>query len=42
AVREPALHLIGYGDWTGPGSATHIGVGRTARDAVEQLLARAA
>ena len=42
AVREPALHLIGYGDWTGPGSATLIGVGRTARDAVEQLLARAA
>lgn len=37
SVREPALHLIGYGDWTGPGSATLIGVGRTARDAVEHL-----
>jgi cation diffusion facilitator CzcD-associated flavoprotein CzcO len=39
AVREPALHLLGYGDWTGPGSATLIGVGRTARAAVEALAA---
>lgn len=37
AVKEPALHLLGYGDWTGPASATLIGVGRTARAAVEQL-----
>ena len=37
AVKEPALHLLGYGDWTGPGSATLIGVGRTARWAVEAL-----
>ena len=37
-LKEPALHLIGYGDWTGPGSATLIGVGRTARTAVEQLV----
>lgn len=37
AVKEPALHLLGYGDWTGPGSATLIGVGRTARGAVEAL-----
>lgn len=37
AVNEPALHLLGYGDWTGPGSATLIGVGRTARAAVEEL-----
>jgi len=37
AVKEPALHLLGYGDWTGPGSATLIGVGRTARSAVEAL-----
>ena len=36
-VKEPALHLLGYGDWTGPGSATLIGVGRTARTAVETL-----
>ena len=38
AVKEPALHLLGYGDWTGPASATLIGVGRTARAAVEQLV----
>lgn len=37
AVKEPALHLIGYGDWTGPGSATLLGVGRTARAAVEKF-----
>lgn len=37
AVKEPALHLLGYGDWTGPGSATLIGVGRTARAAVEEI-----
>jgi putative flavoprotein involved in K+ transport len=29
--REPRLFLVGYGDWTGPASATLIGVGRTAR-----------
>ncbi|MFB7708855.1 ArsO family NAD(P)H-dependent flavin-containing monooxygenase [Streptomyces sp. NPDC056105] len=29
---EPRLHLLGYGDWTGPASATLIGVGRTARE----------
>jgi putative flavoprotein involved in K+ transport len=34
AVSEPRLHLLGYGDWTGPASATLIGVGRPARDAV--------
>jgi putative flavoprotein involved in K+ transport len=32
AIKEPHLHLIGYGDWTGPASATLIGVSRTARD----------
>jgi putative flavoprotein involved in K+ transport len=37
AVDDPMIHLIGYGDWTGPASATLIGVGRTARDAVNQL-----
>ncbi len=30
AVDEPRLHLLGYGDWTGPASATLIGVGRPA------------
>ncbi|MGW6538520.1 ArsO family NAD(P)H-dependent flavin-containing monooxygenase [Streptomyces sp. NPDC055051] len=37
AVGEPRLHLVGYGDWTGPASATLIGVGRTARDAVRRI-----
>lgn len=37
AVGEPRLHLVGYGDWTGPGSATLIGVGRTAREAVDEI-----
>jgi len=32
------LHLIGYGDWTGPASATLIGAGRTARDLVTSLI----
>ncbi|MFD3756387.1 ArsO family NAD(P)H-dependent flavin-containing monooxygenase [Streptomyces sp. NPDC058622] len=42
AVDEPRLHLLGYGDWTGPASATLIGVGRPARDAaraIRQLVA---
>lgn len=34
---EPTLIFLGYGDWTGPASATLIGVGRTARDAVRNL-----
>ncbi|MEV0694123.1 ArsO family NAD(P)H-dependent flavin-containing monooxygenase [Streptomyces sp. NPDC050388] len=37
ALGEPRLHLLGYGDWTGPASATLIGVGRTARDAARQI-----
>ncbi|GAA1530908.1 ArsO family NAD(P)H-dependent flavin-containing monooxygenase [Kribbella lupini] len=37
AMKEPRLHLIGYGDWTGPASATLIGAGRTARDLVAEL-----
>ncbi|MEU3445632.1 ArsO family NAD(P)H-dependent flavin-containing monooxygenase [Streptomyces thermolilacinus] len=37
AVGEPRLHLLGYGDWTGPASATLIGVGRPARDATRQI-----
>jgi putative flavoprotein involved in K+ transport len=43
AVGEPRLHLLGYGDWTGPASATLIGVGRPARDmatTIESLLRR--
>ncbi|OXM74989.1 MULTISPECIES: ArsO family NAD(P)H-dependent flavin-containing monooxygenase [Amycolatopsis] len=37
AVAEPRLHLLGYGDWTGPASATLIGVGPTARAAVADI-----
>ncbi|MGW7680772.1 ArsO family NAD(P)H-dependent flavin-containing monooxygenase [Kribbella sp. NPDC054772] len=37
AIKEPRLHLIGYGDWTGPASATLIGAGRTARELVAHL-----
>ncbi|MCX4919861.1 ArsO family NAD(P)H-dependent flavin-containing monooxygenase [Streptomyces sp. NBC_00687] len=37
AVGEPRLHLLGYGDWTGPASATLIGVGRLARDAARNI-----
>ncbi|MFE9172468.1 ArsO family NAD(P)H-dependent flavin-containing monooxygenase [Streptomyces kebangsaanensis] len=37
AVGEPRLHLLGYGDWTGPASATLIGVGRPARDTARQI-----
>jgi cation diffusion facilitator CzcD-associated flavoprotein CzcO len=37
AVGEPRLHLLGYGDWTGPASATLIGAGRTARQSVAEI-----
>ncbi|GGU05973.1 ArsO family NAD(P)H-dependent flavin-containing monooxygenase [Streptomyces coeruleorubidus] len=37
ALAEPRLHLLGYGDWTGPASATLIGVGRPARNAAAQI-----
>ncbi|MFD3665246.1 ArsO family NAD(P)H-dependent flavin-containing monooxygenase [Streptomyces sp. NPDC058659] len=37
ALAEPRLHLLGYGDWTGPASATLIGVGRPAREAARQI-----
>lgn len=37
SVAEPRLHLLGYGDWTGPASATLIGVGRPARDAARAV-----
>ena len=39
AVAEPRLWLLGYGDWTGFASATLIGVGRSARAAVEEIAA---
>ncbi|WP_083734698.1 ArsO family NAD(P)H-dependent flavin-containing monooxygenase [Actinomadura sp. CNU-125] len=37
ADAKPRLHLIGYGDWTGPGSATLIGSGINARDAADTI-----
>ncbi|MFI8503522.1 ArsO family NAD(P)H-dependent flavin-containing monooxygenase [Streptomyces sp. NPDC085524] len=37
AVADPRIHLLGYGDWTGPASATLIGVGRTARGAAREI-----
>ncbi|WP_149551772.1 ArsO family NAD(P)H-dependent flavin-containing monooxygenase [Streptomyces marokkonensis] len=40
AVGEPRLHLLGYGDWTGPASATLIGVGRPAREAAHRIARR--
>ncbi|GAA4297078.1 cation diffusion facilitator CzcD-associated flavoprotein CzcO [Actinomadura luteofluorescens] len=42
ALAEPRLHLLGYGDWTGPGSATLVGAGRTARDAVRDITSQLA
>ena len=32
--RIPGLYFAGYGDWTGPGSATLVGVGSTAKATV--------
>ncbi|OOC53567.1 MULTISPECIES: ArsO family NAD(P)H-dependent flavin-containing monooxygenase [Nocardiopsis] len=37
AVDEPRLFLLGYGDWTGPASATLIGAGRTAKATVAEI-----
>lgn len=37
AVAEPRLYLLGHDDWTGPASATLIGVGRAARDAAQDI-----
>ena len=38
SIREPRLWLVGYGDWTGYASATLIGVGRTARATVDEIV----
>ena len=38
ALSEPRLSLVGYGDWTGPASATLIGVSRSARDTVAGIV----
>lgn len=38
SVAEPRLWLVGYGEWTGFASATLIGVGRSARATVEEIV----
>ena len=38
SVEDPRLWLAGYGDWTGPGSATLMGAARTARDLCANLV----
>jgi len=38
-VGEQRLFLVGYGDWTGPASATLLGVGRTARESGAAIVA---
>lgn len=39
SAAEPRLWLLGYGDWTGYASATLIGVGRSARATVDEIVA---
>jgi putative flavoprotein involved in K+ transport len=38
SVVEPRLWLVGYGDWTGFASATLVGVGRSARATVDEIV----
>ena len=38
SVYEPLLWLVGYGEWTGYASATQIGVGRSARQTVKEIV----
>lgn len=38
SLKEPRLWLVGYGEWTGAASATLIGVTRTARSTVNQIV----
>ncbi len=37
SLDMPRLHLVGYGDWTGPASATLIGVGGAAKAAAVSI-----
>lgn len=37
SIREPRLWLVGYGNWTGFASATIYGVGKTAKQTVEEI-----
>ena len=38
SLAEPRLWLVGYGEWTGFASATLIGVGRSARAVVDEIV----
>lgn len=38
ALKQPNLWLVGYGEWTGAASATLIGVTRTARSTVSEIV----
>lgn len=42
STTVPGLYFVGYGDWTGPGSATLIGVGPTAKATATALKQRLA
>ena len=35
--QYPGLHVVGYGDWTGPGAATITGVGPYAKKAARDI-----
>jgi putative flavoprotein involved in K+ transport len=39
SIKEARLWLVGYGNWTGFASATLIGVGRSSRRTVEEVVA---
>ncbi|WP_245945697.1 ArsO family NAD(P)H-dependent flavin-containing monooxygenase [Corynebacterium senegalense] len=39
-ATPPGLFFVGYGDWTGPGSATLTGVGQYAREVAERVAGR--
>lgn len=39
SIKEPRLWLAGYGDWSGPGSATLMGAARTARELAARVTA---
>lgn len=38
SVKEPGVWLVGYGSWTGFASATIYGVGKTARQTVDEII----
>jgi putative flavoprotein involved in K+ transport len=40
AAGAPGLFLVGYADWTGPASATLLGLGRTAGDTAANIVTR--